>query len=75
MPEIVIFYDNYRHFYSTLMSHYFHITPDVVGRHDNLEKGVIIFEFARKVASRPSRLASHTRFSTSALLSYLVITL
>ena len=30
------------------MSHYFHITPDVVSYHDNLEKGLIIFEFARE---------------------------
>jgi len=27
------------------MSQYFHITPNVVGQHDNLEKGVIVFEF------------------------------
>jgi hypothetical protein len=46
------------------------VTPDVVGRHHDLEEGIVVFELAEGSMSRPSRLASPTRYSTSARLSY-----
>ncbi len=30
----------------TLMGHYFHIAPDVIGQHNNLKKGVVIFKLS-----------------------------
>ncbi len=53
--------------------HQFHIPPDVIGQHHHLKEGVVVFK-AEGIASNPSRLASPTRFSTSARLSYWPIT-